>query len=95
MTAQIDILSVNKKGYVFTVEYWDETCENENNVTMQITADALIDYIIDNQLNREEFINYRMQNLECDGMDERFIDPAEYLVDNTNEVIVDYIKSNS
>jgi len=94
-TAQIDVLSITKKGSIFTVEYWDESCNNENNVTMQISEDALVNHIVQNELNHETFINYRMQNPECDGMDERYINPFEYLADNTDFVLADYITANS
>jgi len=94
-TAQIDILSHTVKNGIYTVQYWDEASEGENNVEMQISEDALIDYINANDLNRIEFYDYSQRNLECDGLSERFIDPTDYLTENLTEVLQSYIQENS
>jgi len=82
-TAQIDILKVTKKADTYIVDYWDESCENENNVTMQISEDALI-----------EFVDKEGYNQYVDS-DWDIIPPSAYLDENLHEVIKDYITQNS
>lgn len=94
-SAQIDILTVKQKADIYTVEFWDEACENENFTTMQISEDSLHTFIEENDLNRETFINSRYTNLECDGMDERVINVFDYLENNLQSTIKEYIQFNS
>ncbi len=95
LTAQIDVVNVTPIKDGFLVEYWDEHFYGEHNAKIQISEEALLNFITDNDYNLISYTNYSIMNLECDGLDEKHIDPAEYLAENRDEVIKDYIQANS
>ena len=88
-TAQIDILKVtHKKDGTYIVEYWDEAHDGENNVTMQISEESLLTMIDEegmNKFNMPLFDDYQTES----------VDPKDYLKENLDEVILDYITANS
>ena len=88
--AQIDLLNVTKSGDVYTAEYWDEASENENNVTMQISEDSLIEHVEKRGWNENEYYNTNNGDIEV-----VITNPADYLSENLNEVVKDYIQANS
>lgn len=84
MTALINIESVTKKGDVFTVEYWDENHEGENNATVQISEKSLLKYIEQEQLNT--FSHWTFDYVYS---------AKTHLEEYQHEVIKDYITANS
>ena len=94
-TAQIDVIDVQKTKDGYIVKYWDENFDGENNVEMQISEEALLNFIINQEYNLVEYTNYSISGLECDGLDLKTIDPLEYLTNNRDEIIKDYIQANS
>ena len=73
---QIDVINVTEKDGVFTVSYWDENFDGENNVTMQISQEALLTFLPDANMFSNEH-------------------NRQYLSDNRDEIIKDYIVYNS
>jgi hypothetical protein len=62
-------------------------------VKMLISEESLMEYIVDNDLNLETFVNYNIRNLECDGLDERYTDPEDYLYENLDKVVKEYLET--
>ena len=92
---ELEIISVDydTKTDSYKIQFFDASYEDSEIQSTDISRDILVDYIIDNELNRYEFINSRYVNLECDGLDEGFHNPYDYLDENKESVITDYLKS--
>lgn len=98
-TASIDIVNVVERGNVynkvFEVFYWDENSIGENDTKIQISEEKLLDFIVEQEYNLVSYTNWSFVNLECDGLDEKYIDPIDYLTENRDEIIKDFIQANS
>jgi len=71
-TAQIDILNITEKKGVFTVQYWDEAHEGENNVTMQISEEALLNHVETNFFSYD--YNWNTYSYLQENLDEVILD---------------------
>lgn len=86
-TKEIEIYDIIKTQKGYEAEYSTDTAS----CTLEIDIDTLITYIMDNELNVVEFINYAKFSMDCDGLDQTSTDPYEYLEENYFEVVYQYL----
>lgn len=100
MTSQTKCIEVlaqtyNKQTGVYSVSYFDNNIEDSEIQETTISQDSLFEFIEEHDLNLEEFVNSSLINLECDGLDQRYINVFHYLDENTDSVITEYLNTNS
>lgn len=93
MKTQIEIFDTNQTKNGVRVDYCLYDADGQANVTQTIENEKLEEYIIENDLNRYEFLNYGKMGLECDGLDEGYFNPSDYLAENLNNVVLAYLQS--
>ncbi len=94
MKTEIEIFDVNETRNGVKVDYCLYDADGQANVSTTIPSEKLEEYIVDNDLHSYEFINYNMRNLECDGLDQGYRDPSEYLTENLTDVVLAYLQDN-
>jgi len=90
MTIEIHEATLTK--HICTVFYSLQDEQGIADVNQTISTDKLIEHIEANDLNMVDFINYKLRNAECDGMDCYSIPSDEYLEKNTFDVIKRYLE---
>ena|GEM_PF-2980159 len=91
-TIEIELYSTEKKRNGVEVFYSVTDNKGTADIKMLISEENMMEYIVDNELNLEEYINYSMYNLECDGLDQRYIPAEDYLYENLDKVVKEYLE---
>jgi hypothetical protein len=95
MSAEIELHEISTTPLVVTACYTITDGDTTTDVVKhQISRAALVEYVEANELNTVGFTNYKMVNLECDGLDEYKSDPEECLTANLDRTVLSYLTAN-
>lgn len=89
MNAKINLYSVIENGKDFKICYSIDDNKGQANVEQILKYRLLLDFVIESSLNVMEHYDYATEDIE-----QVYLAPKEYLLDNTDYAITEYLKYN-
>ena len=83
MTTDLEVQNVKDKGDNYLVNYFYEGSE----VIRTLRRKDLIEFIVEEGLNLIQLYDYKLEDI-----DQKFVNPGEYLDENYREVVSNYLK---